>query len=179
VVVPVALLLVAALAGSGYVLLREPEDGSAGANGSGTTPAAPRTTPSTSSGKDAGKGAPRPRVQTLAPRQAGPVSAVELVKAGECRPGALCAVTVTARFSPASTARLVTWRVGTARSCTSDVTWSPPVTVTAQPGWTSVYASSSVAVPAGRPLAIVALTSAPARAQSAPVPVTGSLPLRC
>jgi hypothetical protein len=65
--------------------------------------------------------------------------------------------------------------VGTVRSCRSGITWSPPTSVTAQPGWTTVYASSSVPVPRGRSLALVALSSAPARAQSPPVPVAGSV----
>ena len=58
--------------------------------------------------------------------------------------------------------------------CKPGITWSGPVTVTAQPGWTSVYASSSVRIPKGRQLALTALTTAPARAQSRPVPATGS-----
>jgi hypothetical protein len=85
---------------------------------------------------------------------------------------------VTVRFRPDSTTRVFTWRVGIARSCGADISWSAPLGVTAQPGWTSVYASSSVAVPEGRSPVLVALTSAPARAQSPPVPVVGSS-LRC
>ena len=49
-----------------------------------------------------------------------------------------------------------------------------PTTVTAQAGWTTVYASSSVRVPKGRSLALIALTTTPARAQSPPVPVAGA-----
>jgi hypothetical protein len=85
---------------------------------------------------------------------------------------------VTVHFRPAPTTQPVVWKVGTARSCEGRVTWSPPITVTAQPGWTTVYASSSVPVPQGRALALVALTTTPARAQSPAVPVTGSS-LRC
>ena len=83
-------------------------------------------------------------------------------------------MTVTVRFRPASTSRTIGWKVGAARVCKPGITWSRPVTVTAQPGWTTVYASSSVRVPKGRPLALTALTTTPARAQSRPVPVTGS-----
>ena len=82
-------------------------------------------------------------------------------KAGSCTPGALCPVTVTVHVRPAATTRAVTWKVGAARSCRSGITWSPPTSVTAQPGWTTVYASSSVPVPRGRSLALVALTTAP------------------
>ena len=83
-------------------------------------------------------------------------------------------MTVTVHLRPAATTQSVTWRVGAARLCRSGIAWSPPVAMTAQPGWTTVYASSSVRVPPGRSLALVALTTAPARAQSPPVPVTGS-----
>ena len=68
--------------------------------------------------------------------------------------------------------------MGAARLCKRGITWSAPTTVTAQAGWTTVYASSSVRVPKGRSLALIALTTTPARAQSRPVPVTGSS-LRC
>ena len=99
-------------------------------------------------------------------------------KTGRCTPGALCPVKVTVHFRPASTTQPVTWRVGTAHACKRGITWSAPVTVMAQPGWTTVYANSSVRVPKGRSLALTALTSTPARVQSPPVSVAGSS-LRC
>ena len=91
----------------------------------------------------------------------------EVQKAGTCTPGAPCPVTVTVRLRPAATTQPVTWKVGAARSCRSGITWSPPISVTAQPGWTTVYASSSVPVPQGRSLALVALTT---RTGPGPVP---------
>lgn len=177
----IALLLAVVLVGSGFVLLRTPDDGRGGSDGQGEgAGTSPTTTAPSDSSKDAApsRSRSRPRVATLADRQAGPVTGVEVQKTGSCTPGAPCPVTVTVRFRPTSTARPVTWRVGTARLCRSGLTWGPPTTVIAQPGWTSVYASSSVAVPEGRSLALVAVTSAPARAQSPPVPVAGSS-LRC
>ena len=176
----VVLLVAVALAASGYVVLRSTDTGEGGALGR-DNPAAPTTTaPSRSSGEPATqpRSRPRPDVAALAGREAGPITGVELQKAGSCTPGAPCPVTVTVRLRSASTTQPVAWRVGTARSCGSPVTWSGPVTVTAQPGWTSVYASSSVPVPEGRSPVLVALTTAPARAQSPPVPVAGSS-LRC
>ncbi|MBD3925473.1 hypothetical protein IEZ26_12615 [Nocardioides cavernae] len=176
-----ALLLVVAVAGSGYVLTRRTDDASAGADGRDPATAAPTgkasagTSPKPS---DRASSGPRPRIETLAPRRAGALTGVELRRAGACSPGALCAVTVTARFRPAQSAQTLTWRVGTATSCEGSVSWSPPVSVTAQPGWTTVYASSSVPIPRRPAVALVATTTAPARAQSAPVPVTGST-LRC
>jgi hypothetical protein len=110
----------------------------------------------------------------LAGRHAGPITGVALQKTGGCRPGALCPVKVTVHLRPDSTAQPVGWKVGTARLCKRAITWSAPTTVTAQAGWTTVYASSSVRVPKGRSLALIALTTTPARAQSPPAPVTGS-----
>jgi hypothetical protein len=175
----VALLLTAALAASGYVVLRDQDAAPPDArdrDGRRAEPAAPAER----SGGPAGRQRPDPRpdVAALAGRSAGPITAVEVAGAAGCAPGTPCPVTVTVRFRPATTTQPVTWRVGTARSCGSPVTWSGPVTVTAQPGWTSVYASSSVPVPEGRSPVLVALTTAPARAQSPPVPVAGSS-LRC
>lgn len=176
----VVLLVAVALAASGYVVLRSTDTGGGGALGRDNAPAAPTTNaPSGSSGEPAQPGSrPRPDVAALAGREAGPITGVELQKAGSCTPGTPCPVTVTVRFRSASTTQPVSWKVGTARLCGSGITWSPPITVSAQPGWTTVYASSSVPVPEGRSVALVALTTAPARAQSPPVPVTGSS-LRC
>ena len=174
------LLLVVAAVGSGYVLTRRADDASAGADRPDPRTAAPtgKASPDSPKPGERASSRPRPRVETLAPRRAGVVTGVELLRARDCTPGALCAVTVTTRFRPAPSAQAVTWRVGTATSCNGSVSWSPPVSVTAQPGWTSVYASSSVPVPQGRSVALVATTTAPARAQSPPVPVAGSS-LRC
>jgi hypothetical protein len=116
----------------------------------------------------------QPVVPALAGRHAGPVTGVALQRTGSCRPAAPCPVRVTVHFRPPSTTQPVTWRVGTVHACKRGVTWSAPVTVMAQPGWTTVYASSSVPVPKGRALVLTALTTTPARAQSPPVPVDGS-----
>lgn len=170
----VLLFLAAALVGSAYVVLRDPDPGDAGTTARDDSPTT--TAPSGSSGKPAEKPRPRPRqgVGALAARQAGQVTGVEVQKVGSCTPGAPCPVTVTVHLRPAAGTQSVVWRVGAARLCRSGIAWSPPVAMTAQPGWTTVYASSSVRVPPGRSLALVALTTAPARAQSPPVPLTGS-----
>lgn len=173
----VVLVLAAVTASSGYVVLRDPDGGIAGALGRDRHPSTPPTTPSADPSQQPTK-RPRPGVQALAGRHVGPITGVEVQKAGGCTPGALCPLTVTVRFRPASTTQPITWKVGAARLCGRGITWSPPITVTAQPGWTTVYASSSIPVPRGRSLALVALTTTPARAQSPPVPVTGSS-LRC
>ncbi len=177
----VVLVLAAVLAVSGYVVLRGPGVGFVESLGPGGDPTAPATTAPTTPSQQAAK-QPRLRraqpVPTLAGRQAGPVTGVSVQKAASCKPGSLCPVRVTVHFRPASTTQSVSWKVGAARVCKRGITWSPPTTVTAQPGWTTVYADSSVRVPPGRSLALVALTSTPARAQSRPIPVAGSS-LRC
>lgn len=170
------LLLVVAVAASGYLLNRRADDASADADRPDATTGAPSGTAGadTSKPEERASSQSRPRIETLAPRRAGAVTGVELRQVSDCAPGALCAVTVTARLRPATSAQTVTWRVGTATSCDGSISWSPPVSVTAQPGWTRVYASSSVQVPRRPRVALVATTSAPARAQSPPVPVAGS-----
>ena len=177
----VVLVMSALLVGSSYFVLRGPGSGIVGALGRGTHPAAPATTaPAQPSNKSANQPQPhRPQgAPALAGRHAGPITGVSLQKTGRCRPGGLCPVKVTVHFRPASTPHPVGWKVGAARLCTRGITWSAPTTVTAQAGWTTVYANSSVRVPRGRSLALIALTTTPARAQSGPVPVTGSS-LRC
>ncbi len=173
----IALLLAAVLAVSGYVVLGGPGSDIVGSLGREDNPAAPDTTAPDQPAEQPAKKPDPERAQpvaTVAPRQAGPITGVAVESTGSCKPGSLCPVTVTVRFRPASTSRTIGWKVGAAQVCKPGITWSPPVTVTAQPGWTTVYASSSVRVPKGRQLALTALTTTPARAQSRPVPVTGS-----
>ena len=173
----VALVVAVVLAVSGYVVLGGPGSDMVGSLGQADDPAAPETTAPDRPDKQPAK-EPKPdraqAVPTVAPRQAGPVTGVVLEKAGACRPGSLCPVTVTVSFRPSSTSRTIGWKVGSAQVCKPGITWAGPVAVTAQPGWTTVYASSSVRVPKGRQLALTAVTTAPARAQSRPVPATGS-----
>ena len=172
----------AVLAASGYVALRGPGVGFVESIGHANQAAGPGRTTSPPPGKHSGQPAgQQPQAQhqssavpTLAGHQAGRITGVAVQRTGSCRPGALCPVTVTVHLRPAPASQAISWRVGAARLCKRGITWSPPVTVTAQPGWTTVYAASSVRVPKGRSLALVALTGAPARAQSRPVPVSGS-----
>jgi hypothetical protein len=167
----------AVLAVSGYVVLGGPGSDIAGSLGRADTPGAPDTTAPDESVDQPAKKPKADRAQavrTVAPRQAGAITGVALERTGDCRPGSLCPVTVTVQLRPASTSRTIGWRVGAARVCKPGITWSRPVTVTAQPGWTTVYASSSVRVPQGRSFALTALTTTPARAQSRPVPVAGA-----
>jgi hypothetical protein len=176
-VVPVVLLLAAAVAGSGYVVLRDPGTGDSGAVARDSTATTSPTKEATDPARRARPSA-APEAAALAPRRAGAITGVEVVKAAACTAGAACPVTTTVRFQPSTTARPIVWRVGATQYCGRGITWSPPISVVAQPGWTSVYASSSATVPAGRMLALVAVATSPDRAQSPPVPVAGPA-LRC
>jgi hypothetical protein len=173
----VALLVAGVLAVSGYVVLGGGGSDIVGSLGPEDNSAAPDATAPDQPAEQAGRKPDRDRAQavrTVAPRQAGPITGVALETTGSCRPDSLCPVTVTVRFRPSSTTRTIGWKVGAARVCRPGITWSGPVTVTAQPGWTTVYASSSVRVPKGRRLALTTLTTTPARAQSRPVPVAAA-----
>jgi hypothetical protein len=177
----VVLVLAAVLVGSSYVLLRGPGAGIIGALGRGSHSAAP-TTPGPAQPSKKPTNQPQPRhpqaVPALAGRHTGAITGVAVQKIGSCQPGALCPVKVTVHLRPASVPRPIGWKVGAARVCKRGIIWSAPTTVTAQAGWTTVFANSSVRVPHGRSLALIALTTTPDRAQSRPVPVTGAS-LRC
>ena len=173
--VALVVLVVAAVLGGGYLLLRGPGVGTLGPFGIGTHLRAPSNTPTAQPSKQPRVHRQHSRaVPALAAPHAGPVTLVKVRKLGSCKPGARCPVRVTVHLRPAPTARTVRWKVGAARLCKRGLAWSGGTTVTARPGWTSVYARSSVRIPAGRSLALTALTTSPARAQSRPVPVTGS-----
>lgn len=176
----VAFVLAAALAASSYVALG-PGAAFVESLGPDSEPAAPATTAPVEPSKQSptqSQSRRRQALPALARRNAGPITGVALEKTGECRPGGICQVKVTVRLRPVSSTQSVSWKVGVARLCRRGLAWSTPTTVTAEPGWTTVYAHSSIRVPKDRRLALVALTSTPARAQSRPVPVTGAS-LRC
>jgi hypothetical protein len=106
------------------------------------------------------------------PLSTGPVHHVSLQAAG-CSVGAACAVRVTVSTSPATSGEAVSWRVGVTDRCRRRTTWSAPASVTAQAGWTSVFATTTVTPPQGHRAALVARTSAPAHAASRVVPLPG------
>ncbi|WP_344154101.1 hypothetical protein [Nocardioides koreensis] len=172
------LIMVAVLAaGAGYAMLRGPGGDVMAALGlGGGTAVAARNHAEHPSKQPSGHPHAQERraVPVLAARHTGAVTGVVLHRTGACRPGALCPVKVTVHLRPSATSRTVSWKIGAVRLCKRGLSWSPPTTVTARPGWTSVYATSVARAPTGRSLALVALTTAPARAQSRPVPVTGS-----
>ena len=173
----VALVVAAVLAVSGYVLMGRPGFNKIPFIGGGDHQAKSGQTPSTQHANNAAhkpKPHHRPAVATMAPRHAGAITGVKLVKVHGCKPGAFCPVKVTVHFHQSSTARPIGWKVGVARLCKPGLTWSAHTAVTTQAGWTKTWAHSTVRIPKGKSLALVAMTTTPARAQSQPVPVTGS-----
>lgn len=106
------------------------------------------------------------------PRSAGPVHRVSLQATG-CTVGAACTTKVTVSMSAATAGETVRWRVGVVDRCVRRTTWSAPASVTAQPGWTTVYATSTVTLPRTHRAALVARTTGPARAASQLVPLPG------
>jgi hypothetical protein len=174
--VATVLVCVLVLAG-GYYALGAPGLGSA----SGHHPAhhRPASAPPTRTHHPKPAAKPSPAVvPRLAGPSAGSVTGVQVQRLAPCPAGSLCPVRVTVNLTPATSAQLVGWRVGAVRECTRHVTWSPVTSVTAQPGWTRVYAGTSVQIPAGHPIALVALTTTPARAQSPPQRLAATAP-RC
>jgi hypothetical protein len=173
----VLVVLAVALTG-GYLVLRGPGSGLLDARGGGSDQTGQRASgPShVRQGQQAGHPAPRHAqpYPALAAHSAGRVRGVVLQDTGGCRPGAACIVNVTVDLAPAAASQVIGWRIGAVQQCVRRVSWSPETTVTAQPGWTRVFASSSVQVPRGRSLALFALTSTPTHAQSRLVPVAGT-----
>ncbi len=110
---------------------------------------------------------PRP-VPVLAPDRAGPVTAVELQPLGNCSPGVQCAVRVTVRLVPSSTRVPLAWSFEVFDRCTGSLTELPGAQMSADPGWNYAYDTSYPTLPEGHGLAVVAVTSEPARAASAP-----------
>lgn len=167
--VPVCLLVLA----GGYVALGRPHLGIS-SDPAPSTPHSAAKTPPKSHHHDATH--QQSAVPVLAQRTSGRITGVSLQRLGVCQPGGLCPVQVTVNLAPAAVTEAVGWRVGVVQACTRQVTWSLPKDVTAQPGWTHVYASSSVQIPADHPFALVAVTNSPDRAQSPPVRLATSAP---
>jgi hypothetical protein len=111
---------------------------------------------------------PRP-VPVLAPAQAGGVTGVVLEPVAGCTAGPDCLIRATARITPAAEVRQVSLEIRVVNLCTGAVRATPAGAVTAQPGWTSVFVTVPVRLPRARPLAVVALTTEPARAASRPL----------
>jgi hypothetical protein len=169
----VAVLVALVLAG-GYLAFDRPGSGAARSPGGRQSPSGQPT------GGTHHRTTTRNRavVPTFAPRASGRIRGVRLGTTGDCRVGGLCQVRVTVQMTPAALSQTIGWRVGVVGLCSHLRVWTPLAAVTSLPGWTHVYATSTLRIPAGQPVALVAVTSTPERAQSPPDRLAGSGP-RC
>ena len=183
----VALVLVAAVLVGGYAVGRDPvgrlvdrmlsQDGSPGAAETGP-PAGDQTTSPTSPGAGPSTGpaqvTPGP-VPELGPAKAGAVTGITVRSLAGCARDSTCLVRATAGITPAGQARDVAFVLDLVNRCTGRVRAAGAESVTARPGWTSVYVTIPVQLPKVGSLAVVALTTAPDRAASPPllIPSTG------
>jgi hypothetical protein len=129
-------------------------------------PAVPAPTPA----------APRP-VPDLAPPTAGPITAIQIQPLqGGCGTAGACPVQVTVRLQPQPSAEEVRWSFHVFDRCTGATSVLPGVSVTALAGWAYVYGTSWPTLSASHPLALVAVTEAPAAAASPAVLAGGAGP---
>jgi hypothetical protein len=162
-----ATLLVLAAAGAVAVVLARHHNAAAPAprptHSQQTVAAAPSANPPST--------APRPVAAAVAPRSAGFVDAVLLNPVADCRPGASCPVTVTIRIGAHSDVKQVSWNFVLVNPCTGQRTHAPGGSMTAQANWRRIYTTTSVPLPQERSVALVAMTTTPVRAASAPLRV--------
>ncbi len=114
--------------------------------------------------------APSP-VAAVAPRSAGFVDGVVVTPVTSCQPGAACSVTVTIRIVAHSDIKHVRWTFVLVDPCTGARKEIPGGSMTAQPSWQHIYSTTTVALPQTRSVTVVAMTTAPVRAASAPLTV--------
>jgi hypothetical protein len=112
---------------------------------------------------------PRP-IPAPGPAAAGPVTAVTVQRLqATCASGQVCPVRVYVRLNQQPVAQNVAWTFQVVDRCTGAAVTRPGVEVTARAGWSYVYGLTYLQLPRGPALAVVAVTSAPARAASPPL----------
>ena len=165
--------LVAALAAlllGGYAGVRQLVDefSDVGNADAADRPAASQTpTPSPSTGT--GRSSTPREVPAMAPHRAGDITGVSVTPVGVCSAGRSCVLRVTARMNPAPQAREVGLQIHVVNRCTGAVRTSSAGTITAQPGWGSVFVTTTARLPRADAAAVVATTTTPARAASSPL----------
>jgi len=80
-------------------------------------------------------------------------------------------VTVTIRIVAHSDVKHVRWTFVLVDPCTGARKEIPGGSMTAQPSWQHIYSTTTVALPQTRSVTVVAMTTAPVRAASAPLTV--------
>lgn len=106
------------------------------------------------------------------PASTGSVKAVTVALNGACAGGGACALEVTVEF-PLTTAETdFAWSLTATDACSGAVTPLGDQHVTAQVGWNHVVGDTTVTLPAARgPIKIMATSTSPSQAASAPVQV--------
>jgi hypothetical protein len=142
-------------------------------NQSGGHPAAANTPASGSSHpaaptKPAAPPAGHRSIPTLAPRAAGPISAVTLKPLGTCKAGAVCAVNVRIHLRPPSLSAL-SWRAALVNRCTGKIHTINHGSMIAGPGWQSAYATVRLHLPHKPSMAVLAVVDTPVHAASRPL----------
>ncbi len=125
--------------------------------------------PSPQSGTLSARSAPGAALPALGPASTTTVSriAAPAVVAG-CTTGGACTVTVRV-FLPAHGTENVAWSLAVVDRCTGAVTRATGGSVLALPQYQFVFDASTITLPAGRPVAVIAVTSAPSTAASPPL----------
>lgn len=168
-------LAVAALVGTVFVLARGPvadavdrivgRDDSPG----DTSQVAPTDSPSPDADPTAPLDPTPEPVPELAPPQSGDVLSVTLTPVATCAAGSDCLLRATARITPSSEFRQVDVVIRVVDRCTGVVRAAGSRSVSAEPGWSSVFVTIQSRLPRSDALGVVALTTAPDRAASPPL----------
>ena len=111
------------------------------------------------------------RVAAVAPRSAGFVDGVAVAPVETCQPGATCSVTVTIKITAHDDVKHLAWTFVLVDPCTGERRPAPGGSMTAQPYWRNIYTTTRVALPQARSVTLVAMTTTPVRAASAPLTV--------
>lgn len=160
--------MVLVLAAAGAVFLAVSQRGH---NAAQTPPASRTSPPPPASPRSAPHSTARGAAAVVAPRHAGFVDGVELTPVETCQPGASCSVRVTIKITPHRDVKHVEWAFVLVNPCTGARTDVPGGSMIAQPSWRHIYTTTMVPVPHGRFVALVAMTTSPVRAASAPLTV--------
>lgn len=127
---------------------------------------------------DAGRSASAPATPTglppvvpPEPTAAGPIERVDLRPVQPCAPGTACALRTQVVVHPQAGPQPVAWDLRIVDRCTGAAVTVPGGSLTVPPGSDRADAVSTVALPDGGALAVVAVTTAPATAASAAVAV--------
>ncbi|MGN6244294.1 MAG: hypothetical protein ACTHQ3_11570 [Motilibacteraceae bacterium] len=131
---------------------------------------APSAAPST--GTNAGSAA----LPSLGPSTAGVVAKVDARALGTCTPGKACTLRVVVQVERQQRAVPVRWAVVAVDRCTSRRSTLPGGSFTVPAGSTTASALRTVTLPKGTALAVGAVTTAPARAASKPLPAPARPP---